>query len=51
MERLLDNLPDIPAIKLQRVKADAGVKGFKYNVMRNVAEDIEDFVDEETKKD
>jgi len=51
VERMLDALPDIPAIKMNRVKADAGVKGFKYNVMRNVAEDIEDFVDEEDKKD
>jgi hypothetical protein len=51
VERMLDALPDIPAIKLQRVKADAGVKGFRYNIMRNMAEDIEDFVDEEDKKD
>jgi len=51
VERLLDALPDIPAIKMQRVKADAGVKGYKYNVIRNMAEDIDDFVDEEIKKD
>jgi len=51
VERLLDALPEIPAIKMNRVKADAGVKGFNYNVLRNVAEDIEDFVDEEDKKD
>jgi hypothetical protein len=51
VERMLDALPDIPSIKLQRVKADAGITGYKYNVIRNMAEDQDDFIDEESKKD
>lgn len=51
VEKLLDSLPDIPSIKMQRVKAEAGVPGYKFNVLRNIAEDQEEFVDEEDKKD
>lgn len=50
VERFLDSLPDIPAIKMQRAKADAGIDGYKYNILRNMAEDIDDFVEDEDKK-
>ena len=49
LERVLDAIPEIPAMKLQRVKADAGIN--KYNILRNIAEDQEEFIDEENKKD
>lgn len=51
VERFLDSLPDIPAIKMQRAKSDAGVDGYKFNILRNMAEDIDDFVEDEDKKD
>lgn len=51
VERVLDLLPDIPVLKMNRVKADAGVPGYKYNILRNIAQDQEEFIDEEDKKD
>jgi len=44
LERQLDALPEVPTMKLQRAKMEAGIT--KFNVLQMMAEDAETFDDE-----
>jgi hypothetical protein len=50
LDEFIDSLPDIPVIKKERLKREAGTRPF--DIMKNMSEDFEQFVDEEdeTKK-
>lgn len=50
LERQLDSLPDIPVVKLNRVKAEANIPGYNFDVMKMIAEDYEEFSADEDKK-
>lgn len=50
LERQLDELPDIPVIKMDRVKAEANIPGYDFDVMKMIAEDYEEFTNDEDKK-
>lgn len=50
LERQLDALPDIPVVKLNRVKAEANIPGYDFDVMKMIAEDFEEFSADEDKK-
>ncbi len=43
LERIIDELPDIPVLKRDRLKAEAGVPGYKFEILRQIAEDYEEF--------
>lgn len=45
IERMIDELPEVPVIKKERAKMEAGITQF--DVMRMMADDIETFGDEE----
>lgn len=43
LERMLDELPDIPVLKRDRLKSEAGVSGYKFEILKQIAEDYEEF--------
>ena len=50
LERQLDALPEIPVIKLERAKMEAGIT--KFDILKMAAEDADSFIDQdEDKKD
>jgi hypothetical protein len=49
LEKQLDALPEVSVINLDRAKMEAGIT--KFDIMRFMAEDAENFVDDENKKD
>jgi hypothetical protein len=49
LEKILDELPDIPSIKIGRLKSEAGIPGYDFNILQMIAEDIDEYADENKK--
>ena len=50
LERIIDELPDVPTIKMSRLKQEAGIPGYDFNIMQMITEDAEEYADEDKEK-
>ena len=46
LEKIIDEIPDIPVLKRERLKSEAGIKGYAFQIMKQVAEDYEEFTED-----
>ena len=49
LERIIDELPEVPTIKMSRLKQEAGIPGYDFNIMQMMTEDAEEYADEDKK--
>ena len=46
LERIIDELPEVPTVKMDRLKSEAGIPGYDFNILQMMAEDAEEYGDE-----
>lgn len=47
LERIIDELPEVPTVKMNRLKSEAGVPGYDFNILQMMTEDAEEYADED----